>query len=557
MRGNGSRHLCRHRVSYLVDTRTLPVETRHVLADKIRTMGDFKLPDLEWFNSSPCERHSTLEEGLRQMPSPCRRCGVKFRAHQRVGIAWLHMRGSGLIADQVGLGKTAQAAGLLAVIKQTGELDGQRVVVVCRPAALPQWVAELQRFLPRLHVIDNVGTRSQRVDKYLSRWDVLVTGYQMLLRDHEHLDEFKLGAFIVDDVDPLRNPKNQSAAAIKRIARESRRVIILNGTPLQKRLREMHSMLEPVGGYAVFGSKTNFMNMYERTERVKVYNRALGREVVTKKTLGYKNIDDFVAKLRPMVLRRTAAHVNDVDLPEIMPPNNIYLDLHPAQRQKYDELREGVLRIVAAEGSKVKRLAAVARFIYGAMVCSGLASIGEEDGPGASSKLDWVETMVVDGDLSEEKVVVFCQFTKAVAALSARLERAGVGHALIWGRDNRKAARAEAQTRFWDDPDCRVLIGTSAMEASLNLQVSRHLINVDQLLNPARMQQLAGRIRRDGSAFSSVYVHNLLTRGTQEEGYLDALRTEQAIADTVWGEANQLYEALSPLQLLQLIGKSR
>lgn len=541
----------------LVDVRDLPQEVRLAAADRIRTMPDFALPELAHFNSRPCERHATLEEGLAQAPSPCRRCGVRFRAHQRVGIAWLFMRGSGLIADQVGLGKTAQAAGLLAVARQTGELDGERTVVVCRPAALPQWVDELNRFLPGFTITDNTGTRRQRIEKYLSGWDILVSGYQMLLRDHEHLDHFRLGAMIIDDVDPLRRRANQSAVAIKRIARSSRRVIILNGTPLQKRLREMHSILEAVGGHAVFGSETNFRRTYERTELVNVYNRSLGRDVVTKKTLGYKNIDDFVTKLTPMVLRRTAAHVNDVDLPEIMPPHNIYLDLYPGQQTKYDELRQGVLRVIKAEGTQVKRLAAVARFIYGAMVCSGLATLGEPDGPGASSKLDWVENAVVDGDLSDEKVVVFLQFTKAVEALSARLDRAGVGHALIWGRDSRRAARADAQARFWDDPDCRVLIGTAAMEASLNLQVSRHLINVDQLLNPARMQQLAGRIRRDGSAHRHVFIHNLLTRGTQEEGYLDALRMEQAVADHVWGEANQLYEALSPMQMLELIGGSR
>jgi SNF2 family DNA or RNA helicase len=152
---------------------------------------------------------------------------------------------------------------------------------------------------------------------------------------------------------------------------------------------------------------------------------------------------------------------------------------------------------------------------------------------------------------------VFCQFTNTVAALSARLTRARVGHDIIWGRNSDKSARKRAQDRFWDDPACRVLIGTSAMEQSLNLQVARHLINVDQLMNPARMQQLAGRIRRDGSRFASVYVHNLFTRGTQEEGYLDLLEREQALADHVWGESNQLYEALPPLALLQLIGRSR
>lgn len=546
-------------MTHLVDVRLLDNETRQLAAERIQRMRDFSLPELEWFNSAPCSRHATLEQGLRQLPSPCRNCGIKFRRHQKVGIAWLYMRGSGLIADQVGLGKTGQAAGLLALIKQNGEMDGgRRAVVVCRPAAIDQWRKELIRFLPRLRIVDNAGPRKTRIDTYVSGWDVLVTGYQMLVRDHEFLDHFNRACMVIDDVDPLRHRKNQSSAAIKRLARSSSRVIILNGTPLQKKLREMHSMLEPVGGYAVFGSETSFRRRYERNELVNVYNKSLGRNVVTKRTMGYRNIDEFITKISPLVLRRTAAHVaDDIDRPEISPPHDIYLDLHPAQRAKYDELRSGVLKIIKSEGTSVKRLAAVARFVYGAMICSGLATLGEPDGPGASSKLDWVEEAVVDGDLSEEKVVIFAQFTNTIAALQNRLTRAGVGHVTIWGRDTRKSARAQAQQMFWDDPSCRVLMGTSAIESSLNLQVSRHLVNVDQLLNPARMQQLLGRIARDGSAHPEVFVHNLLCRETQEDHYIDALRTEQALSDVVWGESNQLYEALSPMQLLMLIGGRR
>lgn len=542
----------------LPDARQLPASVREAAAEKIRTLRDFQLPELEWFNSSPCPRHTSLDDGLRQLPSPCRRCGIRFRKHQKVGIAWAFMRGSGLIADQMGLGKTGQAAGLMALIKQTGELDGgRRAVVICRPAAIGQWKTELNRFLPKLTTTDATGPLKKRIDKYVSRWDLLVTGYQMLLRDQEHLEQFDLGLLIVDDVDALRNRKNQSAASIKALARRSSRVLVLNGTPLQKRLREMHSMLEPVGGYQVFGSETSFRNRYERIELVNVYNRRIGREVVTRKTAGYKNIDEFVRKITPMVLRRTASHVDDVDLPDVMPPNDVYLDLHPAQAQKYEELRSGVLKVIKEEGTQVKRLAAVARFIYGAMICAGLATLGEKDGPGTSSKLDWVEETLTDGDLSDEKVVVFCQFTNTIDALQNRLARNGVGYATIWGRDSKKASRDAAQAQFWDDPNCRALIGTSAIEASLNLQVARHLINVDQLLNPARMQQMLGRIRRDGSAHKAVFVHNLFTRGTQEEGYLEMLSREQALADAVWGEKNQLFEALTPLQMLQLIGVKR
>jgi SNF2 family DNA or RNA helicase len=70
------------------------------------------------------------------------------------------------------------------------------------------------------------------------------------------------------------------------------------------------------------------------------------------------------------------------------------------------------------------------------------------------------------------------------------------------------------------------------------------------------MQQIAGRIRRDGSRYKSVYVHNLFARGTQEEGYLAVLRREQALADHIFGESNELFEALNPLALLELIGHS-
>jgi len=256
-----------------------------------------------------------------------------------------------------------------------------------------------------------------------------------------------------------------------------------------------------------------------------------------------------------MCLRRTADDIDDVDLPTII-PNTVWLDLSPAQRDKYEKLRQGVLQIIKAEGTSVKHARAAAQFVYGQQICAGLATIGEPDGAGTSSKLDWILDHLT-GDLSDQKIVIFAQFTNTVEALAVRLSGAGIGHATIWGRQPDKAVRATAMKRFWDDDNCRVLMGTSAIEQGLNLQIARHMINIDQLMNPARMQQLAGRIRRVGSAYKSVYIHNLLTRNTQEEGYLDLLQREQALADHIWDEANQLYEALSPLALLQLIGRRR
>jgi SNF2 family DNA or RNA helicase len=538
----------------LPDCRTLTVDVRHAAAEKVRTAADFALPELTYFNSSPCPQHTSIAEGAAQLP-PCRRCGVRLRRHQRVGVAWLYLRGKGLIADQVGTGKTCQAAALIAAITQAGEVHpGRRVLVVCRASATGQWQRELRRFLPELCVVAATGSASHRRCVYDEPWQVLVTSPQVLINDLDTQRRFALALLVVDDVDPLRNRGTRTAWAIKRLAVGAQRVVELTATPLQKKLIELHSVLEPIGGAEIFGTQTAFRARYLREDLVKVYNPRIGREVATRQFVGHKNLDEFVAKVAPLVLRRSAEQIDDVDLPVIQ-PHTVYLDLHPAQRARYAELRAGVLRVIKRDGARVKRAEAAAKFLHGAQICAGLVTLGEPDGPGTSVKLDWIMDKL-DGDLAQEKVVIFAQFTDTVAALSTRLAAAGIGHVTYWGRQSNPTARAHAQDRFWDDAACRVLIGTTAIEQSLNLQCARHLINVDQIINAARMQQLAGRIRRDGSAYRSVYVTSLLARATQEEGYLDVLRREQALADFVWGEANQLYEALTPLALLHLIGTS-
>jgi hypothetical protein len=67
------------------------------------------------------------------------------------------------------------------------------------------------------------------------------------------------------------------------------------------------------------------------------------------------------------------------------------------------------------------------------------------------------------------------------------------------------------------------------------------------------MAQLAGRIRRAGSSHAHIWVFNLFCRDTQEERYLEVLQRRQAMADYTWGEQSELYDSLSPLELLSLI----
>lgn len=532
----------------LFQVNKLTAEKRTKLANRLRVVSDIDLPTLKYFNDSPCSEHKELNP-------TCQQCGVLFRKHQRVGVAWMYTAEKGLLADSVGTGKTIQAAGTVAVIKEAQELsDGSKILVVCRPSAVAQWEMQLKRLLRDTKIIVGEGVKKKRVDKYLSAdWEICIVNPIILQNDLQALDmAFDFNSVFIDDIDALRNGDTATSYAINRISRNSPHMYILTGTPLQKRLQDLYNVLQPLNIRNILGSPVTFERRYIQKELVNVAT-STGNVTTQRKVVGYRNLTEFKEKIAPFTLRRTAADIDDVSLPAVV-PSNVFLEPYKAQMDKYKELQRGVLRIIKDQGEDVKRATAIAKFLYGAQICGGLVMLGEPDRSQTSVKLDWVEEKLVDGDLSDEKVVVFVQFKNGVRALQKRLQDNGVQYATIWGETKGNAERFSMQQRFWNDPECKVLIGTTSIEQSLNLQIARHLINVDTIMNPSRMEQLAGRIRRDGSSYSTVYVHNLLTVGTQEERYLPALQREQAIIDYVWDSRSELFDALSPLEMLTMIG---
>lgn len=526
-------------------------------AQRVKRLTDIGgFDSLKFWNYSSCGHHDT--------PQPdCiyRSCGGAFFRHQRLGITWLYLIERGLLADNVGMGKTNEVLGLIALLKERER--PYRTVVVSQAPAVKQWVAEANRFIPDMRAVAGEGTRNQRHDIYDDNWELLVLSYSVLIRDYEYLNEVvPFSVLVADDVDPLRN-QTRTSTAFNLLAQKAERCYVLNATPLQMKLEDLYRTAEPLGGRTIFGSLSYFQSRYLQRQLVmvpirgnqQVKNAKTGRRQRTRRiwqTTGYQNIDEFKRKFGPIFLRRTYSDLEgDASVPDIAPPTDVWLDLHPAQKQRYEELQKGVMTIIKQHGAEVNRVTALTAFMRGSQICAGLPALGEPDGPLTSVKLDWIINQL-ENDWEEEKVVIFTRFRGIVQSLKERCEARGIGTALIWGGAGNDE-RAREVERFWRDPSVRVAVGTSAIERSLNLQNSRIIVNLDQILNPSRMGQLLGRIRRLGSTHSRVFVFNLLARDTQEEGYPSVLATRAAIAQVVWEESNQLFEQLSPSDLLRLI----
>lgn len=516
-------------------------------AQAVKAADDVNLPPLKYWNVDPCPHHEEPK-----VDCEYRACGGELFSHQRVGVMWLYLKKSGLLADLPGVGKTNQILGLAALLKERGELTNRMLLVVQTPSVL-QWFMEAQRWVPKLRtqVVYSGLNKAKRIERYVQDFDLLIVGSHMMLQDWEMLEKLEFETLVIDDVDALLNHETKTHSRLVSLAQGTDRCIVLNATAIQTRLQQVHAALLPAGGFDVFGSLSQFEHRFVRTETTRELTSS-GRVVTRTQDVGYRNGAELKRKLSPLFLRRRYEDLSDIRMPTLMPPKHVWLDLHPAQRKKYKELQEGVLRLKKDGVEKVKHAQALAKVTYGQQICAGLPALGEDDGKEASIKLDWLVQAVTEA-WPDRKVVAFIKNIGMVKAAEARLVNKGVGVAKIWGPEPSAAKREQEKQRFWSDPECRVLLGTSSIERSLNLQNANILVNVDTILNPARMSQLAGRIRRAGSKHEHIWVFNLFASDTQEDRYLSVLQKRQAVADFTWSEQSELYEALSPMELLSLI----
>lgn len=117
-----------------------------------------------------------------------------------------------------------------------------------------------------------------------------------------------------------------------------------------------------------------------------------------------------------------------------------------------------------------------------------------------------------------------------------------------------RAERLDRQTRFWTDPDVRILVATDAAGEGVNLQTSNLMVNYDLPWNPNRLEQRFGRIHRIGQV-EVCHLWNLVASQTREgEVYhrlLKKIETEsQALQGRVFDILGEVFEEKSLKQLL-------
>ena len=169
-----------------------------------------------------------------------------------------------ILADEVGLGKTIEAA---LVLSQYWAERKRHLIVICPASLRRQWAAELQeKFnLPSL-ILDAPTTRKYQkngIYNPLATKKVIIMSYHYAARLEEDLLTLPWDLVIIDEAHKLRNahrPKNKMGQALKR-AFDGRQKLLLTATPLQNSLIELYGLSTVIDEH-LFGDDKAFRKQY-------------------------------------------------------------------------------------------------------------------------------------------------------------------------------------------------------------------------------------------------------------------------------------------------------
>jgi SNF2 family DNA or RNA helicase len=451
----------------------------------------------------------------------------RLRDYQREGLGWMNFLRQfsfgGCLADDMGVGKTAQVLALLETrreLRAEGKIDAPSLVVVPK-SLIFNWKQEVERFTPQIRVLDYTGIGRNKND--LSGYDLILTTYGTLRRDAVHFKDQVFDYVILDEAQAVKNARTESAKAV-RLLRGNHR-LALSGTPVENHLGELWSLLD-------------FLNP-----------GMLGASSVFQLAGGaMRNPSDDARKLlahalRPFLLRRTKEEVATELPPKV--EQTIYCEMEPRQRTLYNELREhyrkSLLPKIHTDGiakSKIQVLEALLR-LRQAACHPGLIDRKRAQDP--SAKLD-VLTEQLRAVLEEgHKALVFSQFTSLLGIVRVALQKDGIEHEYLDGKTHDRQARVE---RFQNNPGCPLfLISLKAGGVGLNLTAADYVFILDPWWNPAVEAQAVDRTHRIGQS-RQVFAYRLITRDTVEEKVLELQQTKRGLADAILGAENSLIRDL-------------
>lgn len=464
-----------------------------------------------------------------------------LREYQIQGLNWLislyENRLSGILADEMGLGKTLQTISFLGYLRYVKHIPGPFIVIVPK-STLDNWRREFAKWTPDVNVVVLQGNKETRAEIIQDRllacdFDVLITSYEMVIREKSQLKKFKWEYIIVDEAHRIKNEESSLSQIIRLFY--SRNRLLITGTPLQNNLHELWALLNFLLP-DVFGDSDQFDETFAEDDT----DGELTQE--EKQAKQDKAVQDLHQLLSPFLLRRVKSDVETSLLPKI--ETNIYIDMTDMQIQWYKKLLEKDIDAVNGVIGKREGKTRLLNIVMQLRKCCNHPYLfdGAEPGPPYTTdehlvynagKMVILDKMLKKFQAEGSRVLIFSQMSRLLDILEDYCYFRSYNYCRIDGSTSHED-RIEAIDQY-NAPDSDkfiFLLTTRAGGLGINLTSADIVILYDSDWNPQADLQAMDRAHRIGQK-KQVKVYRFVTEHAIEEKVLERaaqkLRLDQLV----------------------------
>ena len=448
----------------------------------------------------------TMDYSLRSYLSPLLKVNL-IEPYQPEGIQWMyehettiiscndeHLPLGGLVADEVGLGKT-----LLAV--STILLNPKPNTLVILPKSLVfQWEEQINKFTD--HIVVHVVTRGQdiiEIDKNSNKLNVYLFSQSLLNKKNSTVGDSNAhnipwDRIFIDEAHVLRNKKSKFYDSCSMLQSEIKWA--LTATPVMNRMSDFVNIMEWVG----------VSRHICQTEKDFITSTFILRR--TKEDVNTSNIKNMKCNVQvkkiPFVTTEEAVMYAKVFHEE----RNMIKKKN--QKMNVPDLLEHLLR--------VRQLCIHPQLYLDGMSKKKQSNFGNWDT--VVTKIQELKKCIKSQPI-DDKCIIFCQFVQEIDKYEKALAQIGVSSVRLDGKMNMNE-RNESVIKFKTDDNIKAfIIQINTGGQGINLENANHIYIMSPNWNPAIEYQAIGRAYRTGQTKTVHVTKFCITSGTHDTPFIE------------------------------------
>lgn len=483
--------------------------------------------------------------------------------HQRAGVAFLWSARRALLADEPGLGKTAQSIRALAAFAKNGE-NPFPVLVVCPNTLKKNWEREFGKWWPGVRVQVIHGTAVQRRKQFQSilnpaegdpvphvvvvNWESLrahsrlapygsialkrcvahggedgkVTAAQCEVHERE-LNQIDFKAVIADEIHRSKDPKSKQTRALWAATGNADIRFALTGTPIAANVTDMWSILHWLSPEE-WPTKSKWIDRYVDA----VLNTFGGLQVLGLKP-GMQ--EEFFGAVNPR-MRRMLKKVVLPHLPPIINEKRT-VEMSAKQKKAYTQMRDHMIAELE-DGEYLTAPSPLVQTTRLLQFASAYAELTEDPNTGEtkailsepSASVDALVDDLLSGDFGEDSIAISSVSRQLLELLSAKLTKHKIDHGMITGGVS-PDIRQKNIDDFQNGKIKVMLFTVQAGGVGVTLTKARWLLRLQRPWSLVDDIQANDRVHRIGSEIhDSIVIVDYVVEGTVQERIQEVLEAK-------------------------------